>query len=110
MNGQDTRTDDVPQTFLVAGPEQTQAPVMPVHVHSGAAALDAKTAELAYLAVLAALRVEGGVRCHAEAARRAGASRDEVIGAVLLGLPAEGRRFNQVLAAASGAYDLDQGD
>ena len=70
-----------------------------------ASALDAKTSALAYLAVLAALRMESGVPFHAAQARRAGATRDEVISAVLVGLPAAGNQVVQVLPAALAAYD-----
>jgi alkylhydroperoxidase/carboxymuconolactone decarboxylase family protein YurZ len=64
-----------------------------------------KTAELAYLAVLAALRMESGVPFHVKLAREAGASRDEVISALLVGLPAAGHGVTQALPAAIQAYD-----
>jgi alkylhydroperoxidase/carboxymuconolactone decarboxylase family protein YurZ len=70
-----------------------------------ASALDKKTEELAYLAVLAALRLESGVPFHVMGARRAGASKAEVISAILLGLPAAGNAVTQVLPAALRAYD-----
>ena len=55
-------------------------------------ALDPKTAELAYLAVLAALGLERGIAFHAAEARRLGALRNEVRSAVLIGLPTVGNR------------------
>jgi alkylhydroperoxidase/carboxymuconolactone decarboxylase family protein YurZ len=70
-----------------------------------ASALDKKTEELAYLAVLAALRMESGVPFHVQSAKQAGASRDEVISAILIGLPAAGQVVVQVLPAAIAAYD-----
>jgi alkylhydroperoxidase/carboxymuconolactone decarboxylase family protein YurZ len=70
-----------------------------------ASSLDKKTAELAYLAVLAALRLEGGIAFHVEMAKRAGASREDVVSAVLIGLPAAGHSVVQVLPAALAAYD-----
>ncbi len=70
-----------------------------------ASALDAKTSALAYLAVLAATGAISGVPFHAKAAKDAGASRDEVISAVLVGLPAAGHRVTQALPAAIAAYD-----
>ena len=70
-----------------------------------ASALDAKTQALAYLAVLAALRLESGVPFHVVHARELGASRNEVISAVLVGLPAAGNGVTQVLPAAIRAYD-----
>ena len=70
-----------------------------------ASALDKKTGHLAYLAVLAALRTESGVPFHVKLARAASASRDELISAVLVGLPAAGLAVTQALPAASQAYD-----
>lgn len=72
-----------------------------------ASSLDAKTAALAYLAVLAALRLESGIPFHVTAAKARGASREEVISAVLVGLPAAGHVVTQVLPAALAAYDAD---
>lgn len=70
-----------------------------------ASALDKKTEELAYLAVLAALRMESGIPFHVQSAKRAGASREEVISAILVGLPAAGHSITQVLPSALAAYD-----
>jgi alkylhydroperoxidase/carboxymuconolactone decarboxylase family protein YurZ len=72
-----------------------------------ASALDDKTAALAYLAVLAALRIESGVPFHVQAAKKAGATRHEVVSAILVGLPAAGQVVTQVLTAAVAAYDAD---
>ena len=66
--------------------------------------LDPKTQALAYLAVLAALRLESGVPFHVKTAKQLGASREEVISAVLAGLPAAGHVVTQVLPAALAAY------
>ena len=71
---------------------------------ASASALDGKTAALAYLAVLAALRLESGVPFHVQQAKQRGASRDEVISAILVGLPAAGHGVTQVLPAALAAY------
>jgi alkylhydroperoxidase/carboxymuconolactone decarboxylase family protein YurZ len=70
-----------------------------------ASALDRKVCELAYLAVLAALRMESGVPFHVQAAKAAGASRSEVISAILVGLPAAGLGVTQCLPSAVAAYD-----
>jgi alkylhydroperoxidase/carboxymuconolactone decarboxylase family protein YurZ len=70
-----------------------------------ASALGKKTEELAYLAVLAALRLESGVPFHTQLAKQAGASREEVISAILIGLPAAGNGVTQVLPIALEAYD-----
>jgi alkylhydroperoxidase/carboxymuconolactone decarboxylase family protein YurZ len=53
-----------------------------------ASKLDQKTSELAYIAVLAAVRLEGGVSFHVKQAKELGAARDEIISAILVGLPA----------------------
>ena len=73
-----------------------------------AGALDEKTRTLCYLSVLAALRLETGVPFHAHAARHAGATREEVIDAVLVGLPAAGHGVTQALPAALAAFDAPQ--
>lgn len=57
------------------------------------------------MALLAALGLESGVPTHVRLAKQAGASRDEVISAVLVGLPLAGQRVMQVLPAALAAYD-----
>jgi AhpD family alkylhydroperoxidase len=93
------------QTFMQEAPRHAQAWGGMVQGLAQASALDPKTEELAYLAVLAALRMESGVPFHVQAAKRAGASREEVISAVLVGLPAAGHSVTQVLPAALAAYD-----
>lgn len=70
-----------------------------------ASALDEKTRALAYLAVLAASRLESGIPFHVVAAKQAGASREEVISAILIGLPAVGNGVTQSLPSALKAYD-----
>ncbi len=68
-------------------------------------ALEPKTRFLTDLAVVAALRNESGVAFHVKAAKREGASREEVISAVLVGLPAAGHVVTEVLPAAVEAFD-----
>ena len=51
------------------------------------------------------MRLESGVPFHAAHAKRAGASRAEVISAVLVGLPAAGNGVTACLPAALNAYD-----
>jgi len=96
---------DAFQLFLKESPKHAQAWMNAVQGLSEASALDAKTQTLAYLAVLAALRLESGVPFHVAHARELGASRDEVISAILVGLPAVGHAVTQVLPAALRAYD-----
>lgn len=95
------------QSFLTEAPAHATAWMEAVHRLEEASALDEKTSALAYLAVLAALRLESGVPFHAAQAKRAGATREEVVGAVLLGLPAAGNQVIGVLPAALAAYDAD---
>jgi alkylhydroperoxidase/carboxymuconolactone decarboxylase family protein YurZ len=93
------------QLFISEAPQHAQAWMTAVQALDSASALDKKTEELAYLAVLAALRLESGIPFHVQSAKQAGASRDEVISAVLVGLPAAGHSVTQVLPAAIAAYD-----
>jgi alkylhydroperoxidase/carboxymuconolactone decarboxylase family protein YurZ len=93
------------QVFLEEAPGHAAAWMEAVRGLDAVDALDKKTGELAYLAVLAALRMESGVPFHVKMAKQAGASRDEVISAVLIGLPAAGTGVTQALPAAIRAYD-----
>ena len=70
-----------------------------------ASKLDNKTAALAYLAVLAVLRLENGLPFHVKHAKMMGATRDEVISAVLVGLPAAGHVVVEALPTVVQAYD-----
>ncbi len=92
-------------TFMTEAPEQAQAWSTLVQDLSKASALDEKTATLAYLAVLSALKLDSGLPFHVQAAKKAGASRNEVISAVLIGLPATGHQVTQALPIALAAYD-----
>ena len=93
------------QVFMTSAPKHSQAWMAAVHGLDTASALDKKTEALAYLAVLAALRLESGVPFHTQMAKQAGASREEVISAILIGLPAAGNAVTQALPAALAAYD-----
>jgi AhpD family alkylhydroperoxidase len=95
------------QTFLTEAPGHAQAWGAAVQGLGEANALDKKTAELAYLAVLATLRLESGISFHVQSAKQAGASREEVISAILVGLPSAGHCVTQALPAAIAAYDTD---
>ena len=59
--------------------------------------LDPKTTALVYIGILAALGLEGGIPFHTSLARQAGATKEEIIHAVLVGLPAAGHKVTQVL-------------
>lgn len=105
MTNQQPQISNAFQTFMTQAPRHAQAWMQAVSGLDQASALDKKTEELAYLAVLAALRLESGVPFHVQSAKQAGASREEVISAVLVGLPAAGNVVVQVLPAALAAYD-----
>jgi AhpD family alkylhydroperoxidase len=92
-------------SFAEQAPQFQQPWMAMVTQLASATALDAKTEELAYLAVLAAAGMESGIPFHVASARGAGATRDEVISALLVGLPAVGQRVISSLPAALAAYD-----
>lgn len=91
--------------FQNEAPQHAQAWMNCVQSLAAASALDEKTRELAYIAVLAVLRLESGIPFHVQAAKKAGAKRDEVISAILLGLTPAGHSVTQVLPEALEAYD-----
>jgi alkylhydroperoxidase/carboxymuconolactone decarboxylase family protein YurZ len=105
MKKQQPSVSNAFQTFMTNAPKHSQAWMTAVQGLDNASALDKKTEELAYLAVMAALRLESGVPFHTQMAKQAGASRDEVISVILVGLPAAGNGATQVLPAALAAYD-----
>ena len=72
-----------------------------------ASALDKKTEELSYLVVLAAFGMTSGIPFHVKTAKEAGATRKEIISAILVGLPVAGYFVTQVLPAAIETYDND---
>jgi alkylhydroperoxidase/carboxymuconolactone decarboxylase family protein YurZ len=105
MTTQKTTISNAFQLFMSEAPQHAQVWMTAVNGLDRASALEKKTEELAYLAVLAALRMEGGIPFHVQSAKQAGASREEVISAIMVGLPAAGNSVIQVLPAAIAAYD-----
>ena len=95
------------QAFMQEASAHAQAWLTMVQSLDSASALDKKTEELAYLAVLAALQLQSGVPLHVRLAKQAGASREEVISAIPVGLPAAGQSVTQVLPATISAYDTE---
>ncbi|WKW51423.1 carboxymuconolactone decarboxylase family protein [Rhodomicrobium lacus] len=93
------------KAFLDEAPEHAKAWMGAVHALDGASALDRKTEELAYLAVLAAARLTSGIPFHVKAAKAEGATREEIVSAVLVGLPAVGNTVIEALPVALAAYD-----
>jgi alkylhydroperoxidase/carboxymuconolactone decarboxylase family protein YurZ len=107
MNDQTANISNAFLTFRDEAPQQAMAWGELVQKLGQASALDGKTAALAYVAVLAVLRLESGIPFHVKTAKAKGASREEVISAVLVGLPAAGHSVTQVLPAAIVAFDAD---
>lgn len=95
------------QTFMTEAPEVAQAWMEAVQKFDQASKLDKKTEELAYIAVLAAVRLESGIPFHVKQAKAHGASREEIISAVLVGLQAVGNVVTASLPAAIKAFDED---
>ncbi len=100
-------TSNAFQIFFKETPEYSKAWMEAVQKLDGANALEKKTKALAYLAVLAASGLVSGIPFHVQHAKSLGASREEVIGAVLVGLPAVGHKVIQALPAALEAYDSE---
>lgn len=67
--------------------------------------LDKKNKELAYISVLAAVRLESGLPFHVKMAKSNGATREEIISSILVGLPAVGNTVIQSLPIALEAFD-----
>jgi alkylhydroperoxidase/carboxymuconolactone decarboxylase family protein YurZ len=105
MSDQQAGMSDAFRAFMHEASEHAQAWMGAVRGLDEASALDKKTEELAYLAVLAALRLESGVPLHVQLAKEAGASREEVISAILVGLPAAGQGVTQALPTAIATYE-----
>lgn len=93
------------QAFSTEAPEQAGAWMKMVQTLSGSSALDAKTHNIAYISVLSALGRVNGIPFRVKAAKRLGATRDEIISAVLVGLPPAGHVVTEALPAALAAYD-----
>lgn len=93
------------QVFLNQAPQHARAWMGAVEGLAHASALDSKTRALCYLSVVAALRLTSGVPFHVRQAKAVGASRDEVVSAILVGLPAAGTAVTVALPEALEAYD-----
>ena len=68
--------------------------------------LDPKTSSLVYLGILAVAGLESGVPFHVKIARENGASREEIISAILMGLPAAGNQVIKCLPVAIETFDM----
>lgn len=96
---------DAFKAFMTEAPEYAKIWGEMVQSLGQVSALDTKTGDLAYIAVLAALNRTSGIPFHVTSAKEMGASREEVISAVLVGLPVAGHVVTQSLPAAIKAYD-----
>jgi alkylhydroperoxidase/carboxymuconolactone decarboxylase family protein YurZ len=99
---------DAYMAFMRETPEYSKAWLEAVAKLDAANGLDGKTKALAYLGVLAAAGLTSGIPFHVRHAKALGASRDEILGAVLVGLPAVGQVVIRSLPEAVAAFDEDK--
>lgn len=93
------------ETFAKEAPEHQTAWLEALQKLDQASALDKKTEALVYLAVLAVMRLESGIPFHVKMAQANGATREEIISSLLIGLPAAGNGVLQALPIALEALD-----
>ena len=70
----------------------------------GINALDKKTRELIYVSLLAALGLETDIPHHVQQLKSAGGTEDELVSAILMGLPVAGKTVTTSLGIALDAY------
>ncbi|MBF2636012.1 carboxymuconolactone decarboxylase family protein [Listeria welshimeri] len=95
------------EVFAKEAPEVQSAWMETIHKLDATSTLDKKTEELAYIAVMAAVRLESGIPFHVKMAKSNGATRSEIISAILVGLPAVGNTVINALPIAIDAYEED---
>jgi alkylhydroperoxidase/carboxymuconolactone decarboxylase family protein YurZ len=93
------------ETLAKEAPEYQGAWMDVVQKLDKASNLDKKTEELCYIAVLAAMRLESGIPFHVKMAKSNGATREEVISSILVGLPAVGNGVVSALPIALTTFD-----
>ncbi|KAF1855344.1 hypothetical protein Lal_00012877 [Lupinus albus] len=93
------------QRFMTDAPAHSAAWLQAVQKLGVASTLDVKTQSLIYIGILAALRLESGIAFHVMEAKARGASREDIISAVLAGLPAAGNGVVNALHPALDAFD-----
>ncbi len=96
---------DAFQIFMKEAPAHQEAWLEAVKKIGAASKLDPKTEALIYIGILAATRLHSGLPFHVAEAKQHGATREEVVSAILAGLPALGNVVIQALPAALQAYD-----
>lgn len=95
------------KAFLVEAPEFARAWGEMVQSLAKASALDEKTRSLAYLAVLASLNRLSGIPFHVASLKDMGVTREEMLSAILVGLPAAGHVVTQSLPIALEAFEAE---
>jgi len=105
MNDQSQLISNAFQLFLSEAPGFAQAWGSMVQGLAKASVLDEKTRDLSYLAVLASLNRLSGIPFHVASLKSKGATREEIVSAILVGLPAAGHIVTQALPVALEAYD-----
>lgn len=93
------------EAFASEAPEYQSIWMETVQKLASVSKLDQKTEALAYLAVLSSARLESGIPFHTKMAKLHGATREEIISSILVGLPAVGNCVVSGLPIALAAYD-----
>lgn len=96
------------EIFAKEAPEYQQAFNQLIQNWGNISALEEKTKHLTYLAVLAATGKTSGIPFHVLLAKQAGATKEEIISAILVGLPAVGNEVIQALPIVIEAYDEER--
>jgi alkylhydroperoxidase/carboxymuconolactone decarboxylase family protein YurZ len=99
------KTSEAFGTFIKEVPEIHQAFMEFVQKASKTSELDEKTGQIAYIAAMAAVGREDGLPFHVKMARSLGATRGEIISAVLVALPLVGTAVISSLPVAIRAFD-----
>ncbi len=94
-------------TFKEEAPKQAEAWGKMVMDLGQANSLDSKTAALVFIGIMAAKNIFSGIPFHVKSAKEAGASREEVISAILMGLPLAGSKVTRALPVALKAFDQE---
>lgn len=93
------------KTFMQEAPEHQKIWMETVQKLDAVSKLDSKTEELVYIGILASIRMNSGLTFHVKHAKSLGATREEIISAILAGIPAVGNAVIQALPEAINAYD-----
>lgn len=105
----DQKISNAFMTFYKEAPDHAKAWSEMVSSIAKANVLDQKTTALIYIGILAALGMENGIPFHVSEAKKAGATKEEVIHAALVALPPAGHNATRVLPKIVESYmELDQ--